>query len=158
MTRSLQFSRVIDLPRVIVWDALVDRDLLGGWLAEPTVEPVEGGDLVLRWSYPEPTPDTTVRVERLQPPRELRVSTDDRGDWRFVLDELDGGTRGTSTALVLTVEVEVPAKAVPGVQAWWEESLDNLENVLRGHPVDWLRAAGTPYSGGFGGRVGNSTA
>jgi hypothetical protein len=106
-------ERRIDLPRVIVWDALVEPVLVEGWL-HPTARLLDGdvGERV------DPAPGTTAVLATVLEPF---------GELRFELDELEGGTRGTSTALRL-------GAAQP---ARWADRIDDLENLLRGHPVNW---------------------
>lgn len=107
------FERRIDLPRAIVWDALLDPVLVEGWL-HPTARLLDGdvGERI------EPVPGgTAVLATTLEP----------FGALRFELDELEGGTRGTSTALRVSAER-------PGD---WADRVDDLENLLRGHPRDW---------------------
>lgn len=48
-------------------------------------------------------------------------------DAGFAIDEVAGGTRGASTRVTVTA----PTAAVA------DHRLDLLENLLRGHPVDW---------------------
>src|SRR4051812_18628242 len=75
---GVALERVIDLPPVIVWDALVDPVLVEGWL-HPTARLLDGAVLE--------------RVEG----ELLRVQSDDWGAVDIALDELAGGTRGRST-------------------------------------------------------------
>jgi uncharacterized protein YndB with AHSA1/START domain len=96
---TVRIERVIDLPRAIVGDALVDPVLLEGWL-----------DPVLRLT--------------------------DFHDVRVLTDEVPGGTRGSSTRV--SVEVTVPdPRFSAAIEHSWQTRLDQLENLLRGHPVDW---------------------
>jgi len=110
--RAGDLERLIDLPRAIVWDALLDPVLVEGWL-HPTARLVDGQ---VRQRV-EPAPDT---------PAVLETELEPFGRLRFELDERDGGTRGTSTLLRL--------QAAGG---GWDDRIDGLENLLRGHPVDW---------------------
>lgn len=103
--------RVIDLPRSIVWEGLIDPVLVEGWF-----------DPVLR--LVDAQPDVVV-IER-NDPETLRVEADRLGAIVVRAEELEGGTRGTSTRL--TVTSELPD---------WEDRLDRLEDLLRGHPTDW---------------------
>jgi uncharacterized protein YndB with AHSA1/START domain len=103
---AVRIERVIDLPRVIVEDALVDPVLVEGWL------------------HP---------VLRLQ----------DFPDVRLSAEEVPGGTRGTSTRV--TVEVAVPDPRFAGaLRETWQTRLDQLENLLRGHPVVWQAEQSAP--------------
>jgi hypothetical protein len=110
--RAKDFERLIYLPRSIVWDALLDPVLVEGWL-HPTARPLDGE---VRERV-EPAPDTTAVLETVLEPF---------GRLRFELEERDGGTRGTSTLLRLQA-----------TGAGWDDRIDGLENLLRGHPVDW---------------------
>lgn len=97
---------------------MLDPVLVEGWL-HPTVRLLDGevGERI------EPVPgETAVLATVLEP----------FGELRFELDEVEGGTRGTSTALRLY------APAPKG----WHDRVDDLENLLRGHPVDWGNAGG----------------
>jgi hypothetical protein len=113
--QSRTVERVIDLPRAIVWDGLVDPVLVEGWF-DPELRLV-GGE-----------PEVVVLERR--DPEILRVSASGVGELAFEAEELAGGTRGRSTRLRMTGAVAGP-----------EELLDRLENLLRGHPVDWSAAA-----------------
>ena len=104
-------ERVIDLPRSIVWDGLVEPVLVEGWF-DPELRLVDGEPRV-------------VVLERRDPER-LRVHVAAIGELGFAAEERAGGTRGTSTLLVVT-----------GPLADWDERLDRLEDLLRGHPTDW---------------------
>jgi uncharacterized protein YndB with AHSA1/START domain len=99
MEHTVQIERVIDLPRAIVADALVDPVLLEGWL-HPTL-------------HLSDFPDVTLSIE-----------------------QVPGGTRGTSTRV--RVEATVPdARFQSAITETWQTRLDQLENLLRGHPVVW---------------------
>jgi hypothetical protein len=105
--------RVIDLPRAIVWDGLVDPVLVEGWF-DPVLRLVD---------------DPAVEVGERRDPEVLRVEVPGLGPIAFVADEVEGGTRGTSTRLTVTSGL-----------ADVEDRLDRLEDLLRGHPVDWRTA------------------
>lgn len=134
---QLVFEREIGLSPTIVWDALVDQDLVSGWLAEARIDPVSGGSFDLVWQYSTDQPPTSGTIAEFRELRLLVVDTDNRGRLEFRLDELPGGSRGTSTRLRLTVTVELDAAFAPRVKANWMISLDQFEELLRGHPVDW---------------------
>lgn len=136
-TRAMRFEREVELPRVIVWDALVDPALIAGWLADAVVEPRVGGRFDLSWRHPAGRPSTLGRIEVLDPPERLEVATDTLGMLRFGLEELPGGPRGTSTLLSVAIGREVEEAFTARMRADWLQSLDQLEGLLRGHPVDW---------------------
>ena len=102
----MRIERVIDLPRVIVSDALADPVLVEGWL------------------HP---------VLRLKDFAEVRVSA----------EEVPGGTRGTSTRVTVVVAVPDPRFA-GALRETWQTRLDQLENLLRGHPTVWQAEQSTP--------------
>jgi uncharacterized protein YndB with AHSA1/START domain len=96
-------ERVIDLPRVIVDDALVDPVLVEGWLHPVLLlEDFEG----------------------------VRVST----------AEVAGGTRGSSTRVSVRLVLPDPRFGA-ALEQTWQTRLDQLEDLLRGHPVDWRSAS-----------------
>jgi uncharacterized protein YndB with AHSA1/START domain len=130
------FEREIDLPRAIVWDALVDPELVSGWLAGAVIEPVPGGRYDLDWLQSS-DPGTAGIIDELRAPHTLVVDTDNRGRIDFRLEESSGGSRGSVTILRLTVVVELEAAFAARVRANWMIGLDQLEELLRGHPVDW---------------------
>lgn len=103
----------IDLPRSIVWDALVDPVLVEGWL-HPTAQLVGA------------------HLRERRDPELLESDVPELGPVRFELAVVAGGTRGTSTH----VRAHVPADRV----AEWAARLDALPGLLRGHPVDWNAA------------------
>ncbi len=117
---GLRIERTIDLPREIVWEALVDPVLVAGWLHphEQLAEGVEG-----------------VVVDE---PEVLEVVSPEFGRVRVVLTPVLGGPRGTSTRLRLEVDDGSTGSGSQG--ALWERRLDQLDELLRGRPVDWREA------------------
>jgi len=108
-------ERAVDLPRSIVWSALVDPDLAEGWL--------------------HPTERLVAEDAPFDPgAAEIEVVSERLGRLRVELIELPGGTRGSGTL----VRLELREAAVhPALVASWNTRLDQLEDLLRGHPVDW---------------------
>lgn len=133
------FERDFDLPRAIVWDALVDPDLVSGWLGEARIVAVAGGDYHLGWLGSVDFPATEGTITHLSPPERLTVLTQAHGELDFALSEVHGGSRDTSTRLTLTVTLEIDGAFEPRVRANWAGSLRQLVALLRGHPVDWKR-------------------
>lgn len=131
----------VDLPRTIVWDALIDPDLVAGWLAEALIVPEEGGEYNLTWLDRVGRPQTFGRIVALQYPELLIVDTSNLGMLEFQLIELPGGMRGTSTKVRVEVGqqvgVEGDALLAERVEAQWQTSFARLEELLRGHPTDW---------------------
>ncbi len=122
---DIRLEREVDLPRGIVWEALVDPELVGGWL-HPSERLVTGTTPV---EFREPDDAATPAV--------LEVISPSFGDVRLELTRRDGGTRGESTHLVLTVSDEWGRRS--DREALWSLRLEQLGALLRGHPVDWAR-------------------
>ena len=142
----MDLAREIDLPRVIVWDALVDPDLVSGWLAKAEIEPVAGGIYNLVWSHRPTYADTFGRIALLQHPERLHIDTTNLGRIEFSLESVEGGFRDTGTRLRVTIdpgtdgtEGSAPAARVGADQivADWMTNLDQLEELLLGRPTDW---------------------
>ncbi|MEY2847914.1 MAG: hypothetical protein RI885_579 [Actinomycetota bacterium] len=140
--RSLILHRVIDLPPVIVWDALVDPVLVGGWLGEAVIDARPGGLYRVGWVGSVHHPALEGRIERMSPRESLTLSTDRHGSIRFTLHPLDGGTRGLATRLDVGIEVEIDPVFIPRLERIWSTALDQLIELLRGHPVEWVGAPG----------------
>lgn len=126
-----------EFPRVIVWDALVDADLVSGWLAEAAITAEVGGGYNLRWVNRVGQPTTFGRITELQPLERLHVDTTDAGRLQFELHELPGGMRQASTRLRVTLDLSGDVVLDARAKADWLTNLEQLEDLLRGHPVDW---------------------
>jgi uncharacterized protein YndB with AHSA1/START domain len=136
------FSREYDLPVSIVWDAMVDDVLVEGWLAVAVIEPCRGGEYWLNWQSGTRLAPTNGIITTFEPPAEgkparLAIKTDNLGTLDFTLVPLDGGTRGSSTRLELVLRAEIDRQFLAGIRADWQSNFDQLEELLRGHPVDW---------------------
>lgn len=131
------FERIYDLPPEIVWDALVDSDLVSGWLAEAEIEPREGGRYDLQWRHFEANLTTLGIIDELDEPRRLVVSTSNFGTGTFTLEPLAEGTRGRSTLLRVDVAALADPQFAAPIEATWLVSLEQLDELLHGHPVDW---------------------
>ncbi|MDQ1571054.1 MAG: hypothetical protein QOF79_1728 [Actinomycetota bacterium] len=134
---ELTFSRDFDLPPAIVWDALVDDVLVGGWLAPARIDAREGGEYFLDWQDPPGLAASNGVITWFEPGRRLSVQTDNIGNFDFLLEPFDGGTRGSSTALTIRLVVTTEYRLLRSTRAYWLSNLDQLEGLLRGHPVDW---------------------
>lgn len=121
----------------IVWDALVDEDLVEGWLAAARIDPRVGGRYLLHWQSGASLGPTTGVIAAIEPRRLLRIETDNIGSLAFTLESLPGGTRGTSTEVRLVIRVDTEPRLLASTHAYWQSNFDQLEDLLRGHPVDW---------------------
>ena len=120
---AIRLERDIDLPRAIVWEALVDPVLVEGWL-HPSARLVEGTTPV---EFREPDDPAAPAV--------LEVVSPAFGAVRVVLDRIPEGTRGEGTHVVLTVSDEWGRRS--DREALWALRLEQLADLVRGHPVDW---------------------
>lgn len=133
----LRLERVYDLPREIVWDALIDSDLVSGWLAEADIEPRIGGRFDLDWSHFESGFRTDGVIVELIDLETLAFETSNFGQSRITLADVPGGSRGRSTLLTLEVHAFADQQFSGMIDATWRVSLEQLERLLHGHPVDW---------------------
>lgn len=134
---TIRFEREYAFPRAIVWDALVDADLVSGWLAEAAIQPEIGGRYDLLFAHRDGRPASHGRIAVLDPYERLRIDAADGGGLEFELHELPGGSRGTSTRLRLAVRAGIEPAFGARLKADWLTNLDQLHDLLFGHPVDW---------------------
>lgn len=139
MPTQLRFEQVYDLSPEIVWDALVDPELVSGWLAEADIEPRIGGRFDLDWRHFDVVRATTGEITELLEPHQLVVDTDNFGTTTLLLSELASGSRGRSTRLTVQVDALADQQFTPMIAATWRLSLEQLDELLHGHPVDWRR-------------------
>ncbi len=134
---TLHFEAEYDLPPEIVWDALVDSDLVSGWLAEADIEPRVGGRFDLEWRQLEPARHTTGEITGIDDLRELVVELDNYGVVSFVLEGVAGGTRGFGARLRVRVDALADQHFSGTIVATWRLALEHLDGLLAGHPVNW---------------------
>jgi uncharacterized protein YndB with AHSA1/START domain len=138
------FRRLIDLPALIVWDAVSDPDMVSGWLAEASIDQEEGGDFWFEWMT---VPDRSLAsasgglVTRFEEGRAIDFTFlhEDEVTARFHLrlQEVPGGPRDRQTELVVTVSGVLPAGIANVLKASWRLHLDLLQELVHGRPVDW---------------------
>jgi uncharacterized protein YndB with AHSA1/START domain len=143
-TTQLEFSRDYDLPAAIVWDALIDDVLVEGWLATARIEPQLGGMYWLDWQSGTSLAASNGVITDFAPPEahdpgRLTIETDNIGTLEFVLTSIPGGTRGSATLVELRILVNTEPRLLASTYAYWNSNFDQLEDLLRGHPVDWSR-------------------
>jgi uncharacterized protein YndB with AHSA1/START domain len=134
---NLRLEREYDLPPSIVWDALVDDVLVDGWLAPARIDPRVGGRYLLNWQSGATLAPTHGEIRILDARRRLVVDTDNIGTLDFTLESVEGGSRGAATILHLDITVDTDPRMLATTIAYWESNFDQLEDLLRGHPVDW---------------------
>ncbi len=157
---NLIFTRTIDLPPIIVWDALIDPDLLAGWLGEVRIFSTESPRFHILWPGTDARQSTAGMVVEFEAPRRLRIETDNRGIIECMLESIPGGLRGSSTELTLRVVAGIEPAFATKMRDEWQTSLNRLEQLLHGHPVDWTnldeQSDGTTGVGGTSSRSVNS--
>ena len=157
---DLILQRTIDLPPIIVWDALIDPDLLAGWLGEVRIFSTDSPRFHILWPGADARQSTAGTIVVFEHARRLRIETDNRGIIECTLLSIPGGLRGSSTELTLRVDVEIEPAFATKVRDEWQTSLDRLERLLHGHPVDWTnlddQSDGTTGVGGTSDRSVNS--
>jgi uncharacterized protein YndB with AHSA1/START domain len=136
-TTELGFARQYDLPPSIVWDALVDADLVEGWLASARIDARVGGEYLLSWLTGATLESTRGVITALEPLRLLAIDTDNIGHLEFALVPVPGGSRGDATELRVRMIVATDPRLLASTHAYWQTNFDQLEDLLRGHPVDW---------------------
>ena len=115
----------------------MDPDLVIGWLAGAAIDPRVGGRYDLTWQRDGARRVGPGVITELREGRLLTVDAAKHGVLSFRLDDVPGGSRGTSTQLRLSVKLGAEPLFAARVRADWETRLDQLEDLLRGHPVDW---------------------
>jgi uncharacterized protein YndB with AHSA1/START domain len=138
------FRRLIDLPALIVWDAVSDADMVSGWLAEATIEQREGGDFWFEWMT---VPDRSLSsaaggfVSRFDEGKQVEYTFLHEGEvtarFQLRLEEVPGGPRDRQTDLLVTVSGLLPSGIANVLKASWRLHLDLLEDLVHGAPVDW---------------------
>jgi uncharacterized protein YndB with AHSA1/START domain len=121
----------------ILWDALTDPDLVSGWLAPATIDPQLGGEFTLEWAYPTGVRVLTGQLSIFEPYRRIEFADPIGIVITVELTELAAGLRGTSTHVRVAAVTADAASVTAGARADWLTALDQLDELLRGHPVDW---------------------
>ena len=131
---ALHFTRQLPKPVERVWSALTEPEQLRKWLAEASIDLVEGGSVHLRWLNVDPGNNAVAlgTITQLDPPRLLEMDTDIHGLIRWTLTPEGDGCR-----LALDVQANLPDEFLTEVLAGWHVHLDFLEEALAGGEVDW---------------------
>ena len=132
---QLRFEHSYDLAREIVWDALIDSDLVSGWLAEADIAPKLHGRYDLDWQHLDLIGTTTGEIAEFDEPRLLVVDTEQFGVTSIELTAL--GTR--QTRVTVAVDALADLQFTPMISATWRLSLEQLDELLHGRPVNWKR-------------------
>lgn len=132
---EIRLTCTIDLARDIVWEALVDPDLVEGWL-HPSERLVTGTSPV---EFREPDDPDAVAV--------LEVISPALGQVRIELVRRAEGVSSESTGLELVVRDSWGRTAERA--ELWQIRLDQLDDLLRGHPVDWATWAAEHHAEGM---------
>lgn len=147
---ALRFERPLSCSLETAWDAVTDPAKLALWLADTEIEPVIGGQIVMRFV------NTGIvnrgEIAEIDPPRLLAHSWNSQGAanarLRWELSRDPGG------ALLVLIHILQTREHVAMIAAGWHAHLDMLELVLARLPAPWswrrwdeLRAG---YAASFG--------
>jgi uncharacterized protein YndB with AHSA1/START domain len=127
------YTRVIDMPVSIVWIALMEPDLVSGWLAEAQIEPRVGGRFDLDWDPSTSIGRTSGRIDRLDTERLLVVDLAQLGRLSFSLQQIESGTRGTSTQLTVTLWSQPSQYPLAALAHRYLADFAQLDDLLHGH-------------------------
>lgn len=133
---SLEIARDLEFSRIVVWDALIDADLVSGWLAEATITPRVGGDYVLNWVHRAGSPTIRGTIATVRRPDLLEVVGPELSV-KFRLRDMPAIGLVPRTRLTVAVESAADSVFEPTVRADWMTALDLLVELLHGHPADW---------------------
>ncbi len=136
--------RDVEFSPAVVWDAFVDADLVGGWLGEARIDARMGGFYRLDWLGSTSFPAVDAVIVAFHERETLELSTDRHGHISVRLEPFPGGPRGLSTRVTVTVRVAVERAFAPRIESTWSAALEQLDQLLRGHPTDWTPAASGP--------------
>jgi uncharacterized protein YndB with AHSA1/START domain len=128
-----RYNRTIDMPVSIVWIALVEPDLVAGWLAEAEIDPVAGGRFDLHWDAATSIGRTTGQIEKIEPEQLLVVDFAQIGRVSFSLQQTASGTRGTSTELTVALWSQPHQRPLAALAHRYLADFDQLERLLHGH-------------------------
>jgi uncharacterized protein YndB with AHSA1/START domain len=146
--KELVITRLFDAPRALVFKAWTDPKHVAQWwgpkgytnpVCELDVRP--GGAIYIEMTGPDgiAIPNRGIFQEIVEPERIVFTTTafeDEAGNARLevlntiTLTEVNGKTRLTMHAVVLTATPEV-AVSLAGMEQGWNESLDRLADTLR---------------------------
>jgi uncharacterized protein YndB with AHSA1/START domain len=133
-THTIRFERTLPFAPERVWAALTEPAALAEWLADATVLPGEGGQLIL--DFGEGGREAG-RITVWVPPRALAY------EWNFTGGQpsqvqwwLTATEDGRTTLLTLEHRLLRPDVS-PGYGAGWHAHLDQLEGHLAGSVPEW---------------------
>jgi uncharacterized protein YndB with AHSA1/START domain len=127
--RSVRFERRLDADVEDVWQALVEPERLGRWLAEATIDARVGGNVELRFGD-EPGGLVTGSIRVFDPPRVLEYDWTYPGESESVI-RFELTPSGSGTTLVVDHRL-LGADAAAGYGAGWHAHLDQLAEELAG--------------------------
>jgi uncharacterized protein YndB with AHSA1/START domain len=130
---SMHFVRVLRYPPTRVWTALTDPAELENWLATTSINPVEGGDVELRWHNSDQVTKGT--ITDLIEHELLDVDTDTHGRLRWELHPALGGSQLRFTVWPPRLAESELLESLTG----WHVHLDALADALDGNAVDWAK-------------------
>ena len=130
-------SRRLNVPREEVWSSLTDPAHLATWVGTVRSEPDSGVAEVYFSVEGEDLLPQTYLIERLEPGREVLVTTSNPGEpeeWRLQVQLLETGADTT----IHVSQAMANLALAPSVAAWCEFYLDRLVATFEGRDPDDL--------------------
>ena len=141
--QELVVEHDLDTPPSIAWAALTDQELVSGWLGTALIDPVTGGRYAVAWVGRPGHPGIDGRIDTCTSPERLVIAIRPAGSVEFVLEERPGGLRGTWTRLRVTIDSDGTDRS-GDLRDRWRVALGQLDELLRGQPVDWSASRRAP--------------
>ena len=117
---GLEFEREFEFPPAIVFDALIDPELIAGWLGDADVEPQVGGCYDLVWLTSASFPPTRGTITMLDEP-----NARERYGYRYP----ENVAKPLSTTLVLSVVNRWDQQKKPEL-SWSDKPEEKLEQQI----------------------------
>jgi len=130
---EVAFEHEYPFAPAIVWDALVDADLVSGWLADAEIDARIGGRYDLVWHAPLGLGRTPGEIADLTQGERLVVELERLGVATFTVEQV----AESHTRVRLHVDSPVERLLSGGLRATFVMALEHLDELLRGRPVDW---------------------
>jgi uncharacterized protein YndB with AHSA1/START domain len=130
---SIRFDRHLDHPVHTVWEAISEPEWLAKWLANVTIHPVPGGDVIIVFTN---SPSTSKgKITRIEPPHLLEYTWQEGKDGvSLVCWELF--PEGSDKCQLVLTHTRL-ANDVASFAAGWHTHLDLLTEVLTGDRTEF---------------------
>lgn len=141
--RDLVLVRTIPVRAALIWQHLVDSDLLAAWFGTYTGDPASGSVDVTMTAEPGEATTSKHTIHACEAERLLTVSADAGGEtWRLSLELAEAGEDATRIALR---HHDVSREMVPAIGPGWEWYLDRLTGAVTGGEVPGMDVWDSEY-------------